>query len=257
MLYCDEGSGCTMNKKIIEVCCNSVADCITAQKAGADRIELNNAVYLGGLTPTLQTLLLAKQHVDIPIVVMIRPRGGGFSYSPLEIEQMKLEAISLLDAGADGIVFGFLNNDKTIDKQTTKEMVDIAHRYCKEAIFHRAIDVVEDMAKGIEDLIDCNVDRILTSGGHATSHEGIHKLKALFDSYKNKIEFCVGAGVHEDNIKEIYDTTGIHQLHGSFKMWFEDPTTQGPDVSYAYSDSGSYEGVSKIRIQKAKKALNQ
>lgn len=239
-----EERGDTMNKLILEVCCNSVEDCIVSQEGGAHRIELNSAVHLGGLTPTVETLKLAKAYVSIPIVVMIRPRGGGFHYDELEIQLMKREAVALLKAGADGVVFGFLNEDKTIDVKTTEEFVEIAHHYHKEAIFHRAIDVTDDINTSMMQLIDCKVDRVLTSGGHANSEAGMDVLKELQQRYGNQIEICAGAGINETNARSIYDQTQISQLHGSFKTWFQDPTTSSSEVSYAYSENGSYEGVS-------------
>ena len=67
-----------MKKHItVEVCCGSVDDCLLAEKLGADRIELNHALELGGLTPSLGTFLEAKRQVSLPICVMIRPRGAG------------------------------------------------------------------------------------------------------------------------------------------------------------------------------------
>ena len=34
-----------MMKRIVEICCGSLEDAVIAQRAGADRIELNNAVF--------------------------------------------------------------------------------------------------------------------------------------------------------------------------------------------------------------------
>ena len=108
----------------IEVCANSVQDCLVAQNEGADRIELISASYLGGLTPTLTVLDMALENgVEIPIMAMVRPRGGGFGYSEIEKEQMFREARELLEHGAKGIVFGFLNEDRKIDWEETEKMI--------------------------------------------------------------------------------------------------------------------------------------
>lgn len=207
----------------IEVLCGSVRDCIIAQEKGADRIELNNATQLGGLTPSIGTLLEAKNHVNIPIVVMIRPRPAGFCYDTWEFAQMQTDAKSLLEAGADGIVFGFLNADASVDIARTKVMVALAKHYGKEAIFHRAFDNVSDATQAIETLIDCGVDRILTAGLANHVMDGIQTLTTLQKQYGHAIQLLPGGGVDPSNLETILKETNINQLHGSFKEWVSDP----------------------------------
>src|SRR5208282_3851212 len=66
---------------LLEICCGSIDDAIEAEKGAADRVELCSALFLGGLTPSLGTIQEAKRRLKIPIMVMVRPRGGGFAYS--------------------------------------------------------------------------------------------------------------------------------------------------------------------------------
>ena len=153
-----------MNKKIIvEVCCGSVDDCVVAQNCGADRIELNSSLELGGMTPSVGTLVLAKQLVDLPIVCMVRPRPVGFCYTDLQFATMLLDTKILLENGADGIVFGCLHEDGSVDIARTKQMVELIKP--KEAIFHKAFDSCVDLEASIQVLIECGIDRILTGGG--------------------------------------------------------------------------------------------
>ena len=95
--------------KIVEVCCGSYYDALQAQYGGARRIELNSALHLGGLTPSLATLLKVKDNTDLEVICMVRPRGAGFCYNDEDFEVMKLDAEILLDNGADGIAFGVLS----------------------------------------------------------------------------------------------------------------------------------------------------
>ena len=98
-----------MKKHItVEVCCGSVDDCLLAQKLGADRIELNHALELGGMTPSMGTFLEVKRQVSLPICVMIRPRGAGFDYTEAQFQVMLKDAELFIEHGADGLVFGFL-----------------------------------------------------------------------------------------------------------------------------------------------------
>lgn len=107
--------------RIIEICCGSYEDAINAYRGGAKRIELNSALYLGGLTPSIATLELIKRNTDLEVICMVRPRGAGFCYSDLEKKQIFAEAKALLERGADGLAFGFLTEDRTIDLNLHKK----------------------------------------------------------------------------------------------------------------------------------------
>lgn len=227
-------------KKIIEVCCGSVEDVINAEKGGADRVEFNSALYLGGLTPSLASLIYLKEHVSIPLICMVRTRGAGFTYSQEDIEVMCMDAELLLKNGADGIAFGALNADRTIDVEANKKLIDITHRYNKEFVFHRAIDCVDNPIESIETLIQLGCDRILTSGFRSTALEGISNLKDLQTKYGNQIEFLMGGKVNSTNANQLINETGIHQIHSSCKTWVVDPSTHNDYVSYAYGDYKSH-----------------
>ena len=196
---------------IVEVCCGSFEDANTAAKAGANRIELNSAMFLGGLTPSLGNFRLCKNSMTIPVLPMIRPRSGGFLYSKMEFEAMVLDAEIFLDSGADGIVYGFLHRDGTVDEERTKYFVKLAGK--KDAVFHRAFDVVPDASAALETLIDCGVTRVLTSGLAPSVYEGMDVIKALIKQANGRIEILPGAGLVANNIKRFVDYTGVNQVH--------------------------------------------
>ncbi len=239
-------------KKIVEICCGSYEDAYQAWLGGAKRIELNQALFLGGLTPSLSSLILTKQHTDLNVVSMVRPRGAGFCYTPTEYESMRLDCKLLLDHGTDGIAFGFLLPDCSIDVERTKAFVDLIHSYGKEAVFHRAFDCVKDPFAAIETLISIGVDRLLTSGLEAKAMDALPLLKKLSDCYGEDIQLLAGSGVNADNSVALMEATGICQIHSSCKDWNHDPTTCGPHVSYAYcpSDDCAYEIVSKDLVER-------
>ena len=139
--------------RIIEICCGSYEDAINAYRSGAKRIELNSALHLGGLTPSIATLELIKRNTDLEVICMVRPRGAGFCYSDLEKKQIFAEAKALLEHGADGLAFGFLTEDRTIDLECTQKMVNLVHHYGKTAVFHRAFDCGKDDKTAINELI--------------------------------------------------------------------------------------------------------
>ncbi|MEG1757338.1 MAG: copper homeostasis protein CutC, partial [Oscillospiraceae bacterium] len=151
------------NRILIEVCCGSVEDAVNAAQAGANRVELNSALILGGLTPSIGELSAVKERIGIPVICMVRPRGGGFCYTELEFETMKRDAAALIKEGADGIAFGFLNQDGGLDIDRTARFIETV---CPgEAVFHRAFDsMTGSQADAIDKLAAAGVKRILTSG---------------------------------------------------------------------------------------------
>ena len=238
-----------MKRDLFEVCAGSVQDCINAQLGGADRVELNSALHLGGLTPSLAMLRLVKEKTSLKVVCMDRPRAAGFCYDDVEIETMFEDARILLENGADGISFGFLNSDATINETETKKMVELIHQYQKEAVFHRAFDCVDDPMHAIKQLIDCGVDRILTSGLQPTAMQGVSVLEKLQSEFGNRIELLAGSGINANNIRALKEQTGLHQFHGSCKEWCKDPTTTVGNVSYAYHESDDYDCVSLEKVR--------
>ena len=238
-----------MKRDLFEVCAGSVQDCINAQLGGADRVELNSALHLGGLTPSLAMLKLVKEKISLKVICMDRPRAAGFCYDDVEIETMFEDAKILLENGADGISFGFLNSDATINETETKKMVELIHQYQKEAVFHRAFDCVDDPMHAIKQLIDCGVDRILTSGLQPTAMQGASVLEKLQSAFGDQIELLAGSGINANNIRALKGQTGLHQFHGSCKEWCKDPTTTVGNVSYAYHESDDYDCVSLEKVR--------
>ena len=238
-----------MKRDLFEVCAGSGQDCINAQLGGADRVELNSALHLGGLTPSLAMLRLVKEKTSLKVVCMDRPRAAGFCYDDVEIETMFEDAKILLENGADGISFGFLNSDATINVTETKKMVELIHRYQKEAVFHRAFDCVDNPMHAIKQLIDCGVDRILTSGLQPTAMQGASVLEKLQSEFGDQIELLAGSGINANNIRALKEQTGLHQFHGSCKEWCKDPTTTVGNVSYAYHESDDYDCVSLEKVR--------
>lgn len=230
---------------ILEACIESLDGYKNAQHAQVQRIELNSALHLGGLTPSagLVKNVLAKEPA-IPVIAMVRPRGGGFNYTDNEYETMLQDGEWLLKAGVAGLAFGFLDENHEVDQVRTKAFVELCHQYRREAVFHRAIDISKDYLASIAILVDCSVDRILTSGYADKALQGIDTLKQAHQRFGQDIEFCVASGVAANNIADLVDRTGINQVHGSFKQWHQDADTSLGQVSFKYSDLGSYEETS-------------
>ena len=143
---------------MIEVCCGSFEDAMMASECGIKRVELNSALSLGGLTPSLGSLIMIKQYSDIEIVSMVRARAGGFCYTNYQYEQM-LENLKLLLAyGTDGVSFGFLNEDRllTSGQEATAEegihlLADLQKKYGNQIEIIAGCGVNENNAQKIID----------------------------------------------------------------------------------------------------------
>lgn len=223
-----------MTDKIVEICCGSYEDAKQAALGGAERIELNSALMLGGLTPTETTLRMVKEDFpDLKVVAMVRPRGAGFCYSEAEFQVMKRECRELLRCHADGIAFGCLREDASLDEQKNRELIGLIRDMGKEAVFHRAFDCSKDPFQVMEQLIDMGVNRVLTSGLEPKAFEGRELIRKLQADYGKDIQILAGSGVSKDNALTIMEYTGISQVHSSCKAWASDPTTVQNGISYS------------------------
>ena len=200
---------------IIEVCAESYEYAVKAEKAGADRIELCKDLHLDGLTPDYESSKRTIDTLDIPVFILIRPRGGDFIYSHEEFELMKRDILKFKKMGCKGIVSGVLNSDNSIDIKKTKELVELSRPL--EFTFHRAFDKVNNPLNEIENLIELGIDRILTSGQKEKAIDGLVLLKQLNSISKNRIKIMPGSGINKSNIVNFVN---FEEIHGSFKNGF-------------------------------------
>jgi copper homeostasis protein len=244
---------------ILEVCCGNYQDAFVASQAGAARIELNSALFLGGLTPTLSSLRLTKQTTNLQVICMVRPRGAGFCYTDAEFKEILTTAEIFLANQADGLSFGFLTATGEIDTVRTRQLVELTHDYGAKAVFHRAIDCSVNLEQGINKLIDLQVDRVLTSGGQPTAWIGRKAIANLQKKFGQQIEILAGSGINSTNVQLLLETTGIKQVHASCTAERIDATASGNQVDFSYllqTKPGSYEAVSKQKVRNLLAELN-
>ncbi len=203
-------------KRILEICCDSVASAISAFEAGADRIELCENLAQGGVTPSAAKISLAKAKIDIPVFVLIRPRKADFLYSDLEMEIMLEDIRQARALGADGIVSGVLNADGTIDAARTRQLVEAASPL--PFTFHRAFDMCRDPLASIGLLAGLGVRRILTSGQKPTAVEGRDNLRKFAREAGGKITVMACGELLPDNIAAIRDIEGLSEFHSAARM---------------------------------------
>ena len=205
---------------IDEFCAENVTLLEKAMQAGARRIELCDNLAVGGTTPSYGVTKAAVEltaNYDGTIMTMIRPRGGDFVYTDLEIAIM-LEDIRLTaQAGSQGVVFGALTTDKKLDKANLEKL--IAASKGMEIVFHMAFDELsdEDQLEAIDWLSQAGVTRILTRAG--VSGDSLEKRFAhyhrILEHAAGKIEILPGGGIDLDNRQTFIDQLGVTQLHGT------------------------------------------
>ncbi|KAA0990454.1 copper homeostasis protein CutC [Dyadobacter aurulentus] len=238
----------------IEVCAYSLESCINAQAGGAGRIELCGGLGEGGTTPSAGLIEIVKQHIDIPVYVMIRPRGGDFVYDFFEEEIMRKDIDLAKKLGANGVVLGILTADGQVDVARTKALV--AYAAPMKVTFHRAFDLTPDPHKALKEVIETGAERILTSGQQSSAPQGIELLRSLSKAANGAIEIMAGGGVNAGNAAEL-KAAGVHALHltakafrpGRQKYFPENISMAGesPDErSVMYSDLGLIEAIVQV-----------
>lgn len=194
----------------IEICATSLQSVINAQNAGADRIELCENYLIGGVTPKLDFLRSCIKTSNIPINVLIRPRGGKFIFSDDEFNLMINSIYKFKEYNINGFVIGFHDQNKNLDDQLLKEFRKITKGY--ELVFHRAFDYLKNQEKSLEMLINNNFDRILCSGSISNSVEGIKRLIYLKVLSKNKISIMPGGGINVKNFN-LFKSSNFSEIH--------------------------------------------
>jgi copper homeostasis protein len=222
----------------IEVVVYNIESALRAQEGGADRIELCDNPIEGGTTPSFGLIEAVRQNVSMDVYVMIRPRGGDFLYSNYEFHSMKRDISQCQKISVDGIVFGILNPDGTIDKKRCKELIDKARPL--KVTCHRAFDMTRDPFEALEDCIEVGFDRILTAGQQAQASKGAELIGQLIKKANGRIAIMPGSGVNENTVEEIIKKSGAKEIHFSATAFRESGMKfRNQQIAGIGSDEGS------------------
>jgi copper homeostasis protein len=242
---------------LVEACVDSVASSIAAERGGAQRLELCDALFDGGTTPSAGMIAACKEAVSIPVFVMIRPRGGGFVYSDAERDVMRRDIVVARELGADGIAIGGLQLDGTVDLALVRMMIEAANDL--PVTFHRAFDLTPDLDAALETLADAGVQRILTSGGAATAAEGAATLARLVQRAGTRLTVMAGGGVREENVHTLLTVAGVREVHVRLTRLVragEVPARRGVGVRKALpQDDAAWEETDELRVRSFVSAL--
>lgn len=241
---------------LLEVCIASADDAAVAHESGADRLELNAGLSLGGLTPSLGAILETRA-VPLPLIVMARPRSGGCHYSGGEWRVLRRDVDVALAHGADGIAFGALTETGEIDRERVSEIVRQVGD--KQAVFHRAFDVTPDPFAALETLIDLGVRRVMTSGQEETAYQGTALIRQLLERAAGRIEVLPAAGINRFSVADVVARTGCDQVHASLRGSRIDRSTAArPQVRFgaAGAPEDRYDATSAERVRQMREMLD-
>ncbi len=201
------------DKRFLECCCTDAAEAVEAMKGGAGRVELCEDLSCGGVTPSRSGIEATLKAVNIPVNVLIRPRGGDFTYTADEIAEMLGSVRMCRELGVNGVVVGALREDGSVDTETVRRLMAEADGL--HVTFHRAFDECSDPFKALEDIISLGCDRLLTAGHAANVNDGEPVLKELNKRADGRIIILAGSGVRPGNIGRLEGSTGISEFHSS------------------------------------------
>ncbi|XP_053670594.1 copper homeostasis protein cutC homolog [Anopheles nili] len=219
---------------LLEICVDSFESAVAAIDGGADRIELCSALSEGGLTPTVGLLREIKQFLStnvpnrgtqhsIPVYCMIRcRRGNDFCFSTHEMRAMIWDMQQLKEHGADGFVFGALDESGKVHRDYCKQIIETAGSI--PLTFHRAIDctVESELKENLQIIAELGFTTILTSGLKPTASLGVKtimEMKKIVSDLKmagdRSLKLMPGSGVSAENVLMILQRTGSSAVHGS------------------------------------------
>ncbi|GAB3652667.1 copper homeostasis protein CutC [Echinicola sediminis] len=240
-----------MSSLLLEAPVFTVEAALKAAEYGVHRLELCSDFLEGGETPSAGALKLIKSKVDIPVFVMIRPRGGDFVYTNDELEVMKEDIRVLKQIGADGFVFGVLTPFGEVNIGACEQLIDLAEGL--PCTFHRAFDASRNLEKSLEAVIECGFRRILTSGGKNTVTEGLDMINNLLEKAGNRIVIMPGGGMRADLIDSLNGSGNLKEIHASAKVWRDSKSeywNQDLELSAVPANQDKVLSVSKEEVEK-------
>jgi copper homeostasis protein len=209
------------NSILLEIVADSIESAMAAARGGAHRIELFSNPLEGGVTPSAGLIAITRQRISIPLHILIRPRGGDFSYSRDEFEAMKRDIVLAKQFRVDGIAVGVLTVDADIDAIRLNELIELARPL--QVTFHRAFDMTRNLQKSLDTLIARGVDRVLTSGGEQSALKGAETIKRLAAAAGNQIRVMAGGGIRAENVRQILTISGVREIHAGLRSTVQSP----------------------------------
>jgi len=217
-------------KRILEVCAFTIQSCITAEKAGAARVELCDNPIEGGTTPSYGAIKQVREKISILLYPIIRPRSGNYYYSADEYAIIKKDIEICRELGCDGVSVGAQTIGAEIGVEMLKRIVEWAGPM--GVTCNRVFDGTPDPFKALEEVISTGCERILTSGQKSAAPDAGALLGQLVKQAGDRIIIMPGAGVKSSNIEQLIRESGAREFHSSARVVLNNPVTYvNPEVN--------------------------
>jgi len=245
-----------MSSILLEAPVFNVQAAMEAAQQGIDRLELCANFPEGGETPSAGMLRFLKSELDLPIFVMIRPRGGDFVYSSKELLVMKHDIQLLGDLGADGFVFGVLDAQGAVNESACEFLLRAAGS--KPCTFHRAIDASANLQDSLKKIIQLGFQRVLTSGGKNSLSEGLDQVLELLRLAQDQLIVMPGGGLKPAHVPVLKASGYLKEVHASCKQ--AKPSSNrfiNPELSFSSAplDYSTIFGIDPAVVEEFKSVL--
>ena len=225
---------------VVEVCVDSVASAVAAERGGAGRVELCSSLIEGGITPSAGLIEMTRAAVSLDLHVMIRPCGGDFCYDADEFETMRRDLVLAKRLGANGVVFGILDVKGNVDVDRTRQLVELARPLA--VTFHRAFDMTADLSRALDDVCAAGADRLLTSGGESSCLQGQDTILRLMQQAQGRIIIMPGSGIKPENARSLIEHTRVAEIHVGLRSALPSPMLhRNPCVSMGSIEGREYQ----------------
>lgn len=203
-----------------EVCLENYTDLPKAVLAGADRIEMCDNLHVGGTTVSKGVMgeaIKYTQEKNVPLVFLIRARGGNFVYNDIELKIMEADILEAQALGADAVAVGALTADNKLDKDALENLV--AASGGMELVFNMAFDELdfEEQKRAIDWAVENGFSRILTHGGPKDTpiEDNLDHLKELIAYANGRITILPGGKINANNAEKIAKALNVSAVHGT------------------------------------------
>lgn len=214
-----------MSRPLLEIITLHPADAQRAEAGGADRLELVGSMEHDGLSPEPDLVAKVCAATSLPVRAMLRLREG-FGTDGGEVTRLVGLAKSYADAGAAGLVMGFLNAHSEIDLSVMRELV---HATELPWTFHRAVDATLAPDRAWQLLPQLGCDQVLTAGSARGVEEGLDDLVARASGDARAAALIMaGGGLQTDHVPWLL-RAGVRAFHvgsrvrptGSYKAYVD------------------------------------
>ncbi|MCC3860775.1 copper homeostasis protein CutC [Pseudemcibacter aquimaris] len=241
-----------MTNITFEVCVDTIQGAIDAVNNGADRIELCDALGIGGATPSAGLMERASK-LGKPIYAMIRPRGGDFIFNFEDMDVMLHDIDTCRKYGMAGIVVGITHENGALDYQKLKRLID--HADGMGVTLHRAFDVTPDTSEALEMAIDLGIERILTSGQKETAIQGAFKIKSVIEEAAGRISIMPCSKINPPNLDNLFKIFKTSEIHSSCRTLVGSPYTENAP-SMAPGDDFSRHITDPVKVKAIRNYLD-